>query len=147
MTILYKEGATQAQEDQAHQILEALDLAYPGHPWWVHVYDGGFAIKNMAAEVPFGMRCKGNHASASEMKRDIILKAGELLERMGFARGRYDIEQEIQRVEGIPEKFQPVPDPERLPKIQFETVIKTKDHNLRTEPRGQVTEALKGEGI
>jgi hypothetical protein len=47
MEIRWKEGETQAQIDEAKWILEALDAAYPGHPWSVRVYDGGFFIRHM----------------------------------------------------------------------------------------------------
>ena len=40
------------------------------------------------------------------MKREIIMKAGEWLERAGLVRGRANGD-EIQRVEGVPEKYQP----------------------------------------
>ena len=106
--ILWKEGETQAQIDEAQSILEALDSAYPGHPWGVRVYDGGFFIRHLDCPANWGMNCKGTYASASLMKRDVIMKAGEWLERAGIARARYDIEQPEVRVEGVPERFQTV---------------------------------------
>ena len=49
--ILYSEGATKAQEDEANWILEAISIAYPNHPWAVRVYGdstgGGFFIRNL----------------------------------------------------------------------------------------------------
>lgn len=104
---LYKEGSTKAQEDEARDILGALDIAYPGHPWACRVYDGGFFIYNLDFPSNWGMNHKGTYASASLMKKDVIMKAGEWLERAGLARG-YNRGDEVKRLEGIPEKFQPV---------------------------------------
>lgn len=109
--ILWKEGATQAQEDEAQAILECLTTAYPNHPWGVRVYDGGFFIRHMAFEKNWGMNYRGSASvySSSAMKRQIILLAGEWLERAGMRRGRGDPDQEIEHVEGVPPRDQPVP--------------------------------------
>lgn len=106
--ILYSEGATKAQEAEAESILETLTLAYPNHPWAVRVYEGGFFIKHLAFDGNYGMSCKFRSAgySASALKRDIIMKAGEWLERAGLARGRGEGE-EILWVEGVPDRHQP----------------------------------------
>ncbi len=106
--ILYNEGATKAQEDEAEGILEVLTLAYPNHPWAVRVYEGGFFIKHLGFDGNYGMSCKFRTSgySASALKRDIIMKAGEWLERAGIARGRGEGE-EILWVEGVPERSQP----------------------------------------
>ena len=107
--ILYKEGATQAQEDEANAILEVLEFAYPDHPWGVVVREGGFFIKHLAFPKNWGMACRAKDVdwSSSHMKAQIIRMAGEWLERAGLPRRRYDPEQEIVRLEGIPEKDQP----------------------------------------
>lgn len=104
--IIYSEGGTKAQEAEANWILEALTIAYPSHPWAVRVYDGGFFIRHLDFPKNWGMNCKGNYASASLMKRDVILKAGEWLERANLARGRSNGDP-ILHVEGVPEKDQP----------------------------------------
>ena len=54
------------------------------------------------------MNCKASKVdwSASYMKREIIMKAGEWLERANLQRGRWNGD-EIQKVEGVPEKYQP----------------------------------------
>lgn len=144
MDIRWKEGETQAQIDEAQSILESLDLAYPGHPWGVRVYPGGFFIRHLDLPYGWGMNCKKKFASASEMKKEIIFMAGEFLERAGVPRTRWDDDNSIKRVEGIPEKFQPEPDPSRLPvpKVVFDTVIATAEREMRDQPRPQVlTEA------
>ena len=111
--ILFSEGATQAQEDEANGILEALTTAYPSHPWAVRVYDGGFFIRNLMYPHNFGMNChlKSVSYSASAMKREIIMMAGEFLERANLRRGRNINEDEIMRLDGAPEKYQPLKDP------------------------------------
>lgn len=108
--LLYSEGGTKAQEDEAEEILECLTTAYPNHPWGVRVYDGGFFIRHLAYPHNWGMNYRGSKESysASALKRQIIIMAGEWLERAGVARGRFDADQEIVRVEGVPEKYQPV---------------------------------------
>lgn len=110
MTVIYSEGATQAQEGEANAILNLLYTAYPGHPWGVVVMEGGFFIQYLDRPFnrPYGMFCKYNQFgySASALKREIVMKAGEWLERAGMARGRHDADQEIVSVEGVPLKHQ-----------------------------------------
>lgn len=92
MTTLGYFGDTPAQETEAKEILQTLWAAYPGHPWFVTVYDGGFAIKHLDFEGPWGMRAafRENGYSASALKYDVIMKAGEWLDRAGIPRCRYD---------------------------------------------------------
>lgn len=106
---LFEEGATDAQRDEAHAILGALDTAYPGHPWAVRVYDGGFFIRHLDFPANYGMNAKFKDSgySASALKRDVILKAGEWLERANLKRGRSNGDT-IGHVEGVPEKYQPL---------------------------------------
>lgn len=134
--ILYCEGATQAQEDEAKDIITVLTHAYPGHPWAVRVYDGGFFIRHLGFPKNWGMNFKYRDVGHdwTTMKREIILMAGEWLERANLKRGRYDSDQEIERVEGVPEKDQPhQPLPETMA-----TVIASAGSELRSEPRPQV---------
>ena len=106
--ILYSEGATKAQEDEANMILEVLTFAYPNHPWAVRVYDGGFFIRHLDFPSEWGMNCKHKDVySASNLKRQIIMLAGEWLERANLRRGWGDLTP-IERVEGVPEKDQPL---------------------------------------
>ncbi len=110
--ILFSEGASKAQEDEANWILEALTVAYPGHPWAVRVYGdstgGGFFIRHLDFPTNWGINCKhgGKIYSASSFKRDVISKAGEYLERANLMRGRWD-ETKIKHLEGVPERYQP----------------------------------------
>lgn len=105
--LIYSEGGTAAQETEAQNILDILTVAYPSHPWGVRVYDGGFFIQYLDRPFnqPYGMNCKYEKFgySASAMKKAIVMKAGEWLERAGLARGRSNGD-EIVWVEGVPEK-------------------------------------------
>ena len=133
--IQYSEGATKNQEDEAKAILEALDTAYPNHPWGVRVYDGGFFIRHLEFPANWGMNCKHTTRvySASALKRQVILMAGEWLERAGLRRGRGEDEAPAYRVEGVPEKYQP-----GQFKPPIETVVAADNFEpLRTEPRPQ----------
>ena len=105
---LYAEGETKAMQDDARSILGSLDVAYPGHPWAVRVYDGGFFIYNLDFPYNWGMNCKKKYATASELKRDVIMNAGEWLERANLRRGAHRHGEQVARLEGIPERFQPV---------------------------------------
>jgi len=142
MQIRYKEGETQAQIDEAKSILEALDTAYPGHPWGVRVYDGGFFIRHLDFPSNWGMNCRGTYASASLMKRDVIMRAGEWLERAGLPRGVGDGEQEIVKVEGVPDKWQPAE--YRTQKFIENVVIA--EAPLRETPRPQPKQEEKQDG-
>lgn len=108
--MIYSEGGTKAQEAEAESILDVLTTAYPSHPWGVRVYEGGFFIQYLDRPFnkPYGMNCKVKDFgySASAMKRQIIIMAGEWLERAGLARGRSNGD-EIKWVEGVPEKYKP----------------------------------------
>jgi len=90
-------------------ILGALTDAYPSYPWAVRVYDGGFFIRNLMFPANYGMNFlyKTFGYSASAMKREIIMMAGEWLERANLRRGRNINEDEIEYLEGAPDKYQP----------------------------------------
>jgi hypothetical protein len=125
MNFLYKEGSTQAQEDEAKMILEVLDTAYPGHPWGVRVYDGGFFIRHLDFPSNWGMNCRHKTIySASDLKRQIILLAGEWLERAGVSRGRNKDEEVTNPVEGIPFKDQP---------LEYRREVEQKNHQAVAE--------------
>lgn len=113
--IVATEGATQGQEATAEEIIGVLAVAYPNHPWMVKVYDGGFFIRHLDFPAKWGMNFKAkNIYSASQMKKQIILMAGEWLERANLARGMWD-ETPHGFVDGIPLKDQP---PEVKPPVR-----------------------------
>jgi len=110
--IIYSEGDTNSQQSEADKVLGILCDVYPGHPWAVRVIGGCVFIRHLEFPGNWGMNAKFkeiNHDSAV-FKREIIMKAGEFLERAGLVRGRYD-DSPILRVEGVPERFQPVKPP------------------------------------
>lgn len=135
--ILFSEGATKAQEAEANDILEALTVAYPNYPWGVRVYGdstgGGFFIRHLGLPSNYGMNCTKKFYSSSQLKKEVITAAGEFLERAGLKRGRGN-DDEIRRVEGIPEKFQP---PSEKPPLAMEVVIDA-SNRMRDEPMPQV---------
>ena len=73
------------------------------------------------------------------MKREIIMKAGEWLERAGLRRGVGDGDQEIVKVEGVPDKWQPAEYREQK-RIQNIVIAQAE---LRNTPRPQVEQQLK----
>lgn len=99
---------TEAQHDcddpLAKRIGEILVEAYPGHPWHVAITGGLLVIKHMKISSKMGMvlHYKVVH-DAKVLKRGIIIAGGELLERAGLTRGRFE-EQTIGTVEGIKPK-------------------------------------------
>ncbi|MFH1236653.1 MAG: hypothetical protein V1685_07045, partial [Parcubacteria group bacterium] len=119
--ILYNEGATKAQEDFAEEILTTLCDVYPGYPWAVRVYEGGFFIRHLGYPPGWGMNCKHpsfGHSSFA-LKRQIIRHAGEWLERAKLKRGRAN-DDEPEYVEGIPDKYQL---PSEKPAVFFEHIV------------------------
>lgn len=150
--ILYEEGATQSQRDLAHLILDVLTVAYPGHPWAVRVYGdnsgGGFFIRHLDFPSNWGMNQPKAHlyGSSSEMQRDVIMRAGEWLERANLKRGPANGD-EIVRVEGVPERYQP-----HRPPIVAEAVVVGGEDAHRPEvieaarQMSSITEAVKAHG-
>lgn len=119
--ILYSEGANKAQENEAEGIIGVLTSVYPGYPWAVRVYDGGFFIRHLEAPAGWGMNCKFKSFGhdAAVMRKEIITMAGEWLERCGLKRGRSN-EDEIVNVDGLPLKYQPKA---AKPPVEFETTV------------------------
>jgi hypothetical protein len=109
MVMLYSEGDTKREEADAHTVLEILCDVYPGHPWAARVSGGVVFIRHLELGHNWGMvrKYKDMTHDAAVFKREIILAAGEWLERAGLARGRANGD-EIIRVEGIPDKHQPI---------------------------------------
>ena len=139
MTTLYIEGMNDAQEAEAKAILEVLTFAYPGHPWSVRVYDGGFFIRHLDFPGPWGInhRSRSQTYSASAMKRQIIRMAGEWLERANLKRGRSD-DTTATFVEGVPLKDQPG----GAPLSDNMQIVYAPQEGERTEPRPQVKKGL-----
>lgn len=109
MTILQTDSATDLGAHEAEQVLAILCAAYPGHPWSVRCDQGIIFIRHLEFGVNgYGMNCHLKNVShdAAVLKKEIIMMAGEFLERAGLVRGRENGDQII-HVEGVPEKYQP----------------------------------------
>lgn len=142
--ILYQEGDTKLQEAESAKVLAILCAAYPGHPWAVTVKGGVIFIRHLQLGSNWGMNVKFANVShdAAVLKREVIMMAGEWLERAGLVRGRENGD-EIYRVEGVPEKYQPR---HAKPPIVAEAVIAAEPQTaeMRTEARPQVQKAIDG---
>ena len=108
--IICAEGDTPAEEREAQTVLEILNGVYSWVPWHVSMRGGVIHIKDLSiANRGWGMAVKFkniNHDSAV-LRREIIMKAGEWLERAGKLRHRDDHE-DIRRVDGLPAAHQPI---------------------------------------
>lgn len=91
---------------KAGEVAKILIEAYPGHPWHIRVGRGVIIIKHMKASSRFGMCQHYDRVTfdAKVLKHNIVMAAGEFLERAGLTRGRVVEGDVIQRVEGIPDK-------------------------------------------
>lgn len=107
--ILYSEGDSKAEEADSHKVLEILCEVYPGHPWATRVSGGVVFIKHLELGNNWGMVKKFADIKhdATRFKHDIIMAAGEFLERSGLARGRANGDA-ILHVDGLPDKYQPI---------------------------------------
>lgn len=131
---IYTEGDTPALEQEAQWIaFEVLAPAYPGHNFSVRAYPGGFFIRDLRFPHTWGMNCpKANELySASSYKKKVVMMYGEWLERANQKRGLMEEGQEIQHVEGVPDKYQ------RTTEIN-NVVVGVDGLPLRTEARPQV---------
>lgn len=90
----------------ARDVASCLCDAYPGHPWHVRIGKGVLIIKHMRITQKWGVARRYDRLTwdAKARKREVIMAAGELLERAGMARGKAVDGQTIYRVEGIPQK-------------------------------------------
>ena len=106
--ILYSEGGSKLEEADAHKVLEILCEVYPGHPWAVRVEGGCVFIRHLELGSNWGMngKFKDMNHDATRFKREIIMMAGEFLERAHLTRGRANGD-EIISVDGLPDEAQP----------------------------------------
>lgn len=79
-------------EEQARHAAQVLATAYPDHLWAVGWAPGKtLVIKNLAMDGRFGFTIDYARAfSASDLKHTILNAGGELLERAGMPRGRWN---------------------------------------------------------
>ena len=144
-------GDTPELVDASHQILEVIMNCYPGHNVQVYGFNGGvFRILHLDFDQvgsQWGMVLKGRQFfSASHMRKEVITKFGEWLERANLIRGKANGDEEnIQKVEGVPLKNHAnAPKPE----IDIEALIDAGQRHVRENPRPQaLIEAQKEEAI
>ena len=96
---------TPAEDAVAKTALEALHEVYPGHPWRVFVGGGVIQVKNLLFSNKWGMvrKLAKIQDDSAVFKRNIIMAAGEFLERARLKRAAFDGEKAV-GVEGIPQK-------------------------------------------
>ena len=106
--VLYSEGDSELERADSDKVLEILCEVYPGHPWATRVAGGVVFIKHLELGSNWGMvkHFDDIKHDATSFKREIIMAAGEFLERANLVRGRANGDSII-RVEGLPEKYQP----------------------------------------
>jgi hypothetical protein len=106
--ILYSEGSSKIEQADSDKVLEILCSVYPGHPWATRVAGGVVFIKHLGLGNNYGMVRKFEDLKhdATTFKKEVIMAAGEFLERANLVRGRANGDSII-RVEGLPEKYQP----------------------------------------
>lgn len=92
MALIYCDGDSELSKAYAKEAAEALVTAYANHSWWVEVRGGALIIKHFAIHGMIGMvrHTSSLDHDAGSRKRQIIMAAGELLERAGLARGAYN---------------------------------------------------------
>lgn len=90
----------------AKEIAGLLAEAYPGHPWHVRIGGGSLIIKHMKLSNKWGMvrRCDRLTWDAKVRKHEVVMAAGEFLERAGLTRGSVIEGQFKRQVEGLPQK-------------------------------------------
>lgn len=79
-------------EHKAKQVATYLTRAYPDHPWMVGWAPGmTLVVKHMAGQAKYGYTIDAAKSfSASHLARAAVMAGGELLERMGMPRGRWN---------------------------------------------------------
>jgi hypothetical protein len=92
MALAYIEAADPADLPMAKEINETLHAVYPNHSWWVRIDGGLVIIKHFSISGTCGMVRKYADLAhdALARKRNVIMAAGELLERAGMKRGAYE---------------------------------------------------------
>lgn len=94
-----------ADEPLAEQMLADLCQAYPGHAWFIVIRGGIVHVKNLDWNDKWGMALhySGIKSDAADRKRELIMKAGEFMERANVIRGAKR-EQVVTHIDGVPDK-------------------------------------------
>jgi hypothetical protein len=92
MALIHCIGDNPLADACAKESAELLVSAYPNHSWWIECKGGVLIIKHLEASGRrglIGMLRKMDQLShdATRRKREILMAAGELLERANLARG------------------------------------------------------------
>ena len=142
---LFYEGDNRLEEADAKTVLDILCEVYPMYPWAVSMRGGMFFIRHLGFPANWGMavRFANVQHDAAVLKREVIMKTGEFLERANLKRGAATGE-EIGRVEGVPEKWQPFA--EKPDTYLFGGVMVSEAEALRTAPRPQVFQEMARDG-
>ncbi len=77
------------EERVAKMVCEILVEEYPVHLWNVGWQGGAIVVKHLATDQRYGMVLPRSF-SYSDLRRNVMLGAGELLERAGLRRGAWD---------------------------------------------------------
>lgn len=79
-------------EHKAKQVAELLCKTYPDHPWMVGWAPGmTLVVKHMAGDARYGYTIDGGKAfTPKNLAHMAMIAGGELLERMGMSRGKWD---------------------------------------------------------
>lgn len=101
MALIYCDGDNDLAKSYSRAAAEALVSCYPNHSWWVETKGGALVIKHFGISGMLGMvrHTSSLDFSATNFKKEVILAAGELLERAGLSRGAYTGEA-VQAFEG-----------------------------------------------
>jgi hypothetical protein len=105
-------SGTASERTIAQNALEALVRAYPGHPWYVEVRGGLLIIRNYRLDWR-GRYCMVRKLANVQhdygrLTREVVMAAGEFLERAAIKRGAAREGEHAQVLEGA-EKFKPAP--------------------------------------
>lgn len=90
----------------AREIAGYLCEAYPGHPWHVRVAQNMLIVKHMKLSSKAGMVRRLNRLTwdARVRKHEVVMAAGEFLERAGLTRGKVVEGEVVGKVEGLRDK-------------------------------------------
>jgi hypothetical protein len=95
--------------ETCREVGDALQQAYPHHMWAVSWQGGAIVVKNLAISGHYGMVLDGaERYSASAIKKDAVMKAGELLERCGFKRSAWNGQMATHLEGSDPKRFRPM---------------------------------------
>jgi hypothetical protein len=87
-----------------------LNNHYPGYQWAVHVNsEGGVVdISNWTIIGNYGFRILNPwNRPHDQLRHEIIMAGGELLERAGLRRGKFDPDMQVDKIEGARTQDQP----------------------------------------